>query len=57
MFLTDFFWRLKWFIILLLMFLLDFSPIPASASVFVYVFIFKPRWFKDIVDRLYRGAP
>jgi hypothetical protein len=51
----SFFWKLKWLVIILLMFALDFSPVPVSASVFLYVFLFKPLWFKEVIDRLYAG--
>lgn len=46
-------WRIKWLLLLLCMLLIDFSPIPLSALAFLYIFFFKPRWFKRVIDRLY----
>ena len=47
------FWKLKWLSVLILLTLLDFSPFPVSSLVLLYVFFFKPLWFKEIIDRLY----
>ena len=49
----NYFWRLKWLLALLLMMLLDFSPFPVSSLVLLYIFFFKPLWFKAVIDRLY----
>jgi hypothetical protein len=48
-----FFWRLKWLLLLLFMMVLDFSPIPFSAAVCIYIFLARPAGFKRFVDRLY----
>ncbi|MCQ8105570.1 hypothetical protein NP590_15775 [Methylomonas sp. SURF-2] len=47
------FWRLKWLCLLLLMMVLDISPIPFSGAACVYIFLARPRWFKRFVERLY----
>jgi len=50
-----FFWRLQWLLVLIIMFMVDFSPIPLSATVMLYVFLFRPDWFKRFIERLYAG--
>ncbi len=50
----NYFWKLKWLLALLLMMLLDFSPFPVSSLVLLYIFFFKPLWFKAVIDRLYQ---
>ena len=49
----SFFWQLKWLIVILAMMILDFSPFPVSSLVFLYIFLFRPIWFKTVIDRLY----
>lgn len=49
----SFFWQLKWFSIILAMMILDFSPFPVSSLVLLYIFLFRPDWFKTFIDRLY----
>ena len=49
----SFFWQLKLLIVILAMLILDFSPFPVSSLVFLYIFLFKPIWFKAFIDRLY----
>ncbi|MCK9396672.1 MAG: hypothetical protein M0Q44_13915 [Methylobacter sp.] len=49
----SFFWQLKWLILILAMMILDFSPFPVSSLVLLYIFLFKPAWFKIFIDRLY----
>lgn len=49
----SFFWQLKWLIVILAMMILDFSPFPVSSLVFLYIFLFRPIWFKAFIDRLY----
>jgi len=51
----SFFWRLKWLIVLLIMMIVEVGPIPFSALIFLYVFVFRPAWFKAFIDRLYSG--
>ena len=48
-----FFWRMKWLAVLLTLFLLDFSPIPFSAAVLLYLYLFRPLWFKRFIEKLY----
>lgn len=48
-----FFWRLKWLVGLLIMVVIEVGPFPVSALIFLYIFIFRPSWFKVFVDRLY----
>jgi hypothetical protein len=33
--------------------LLDIGPIPITAGIGLYIVIFRPRWFADLVDALY----
>jgi hypothetical protein len=47
------YWQFKWLLAILLMMILDFSPFPVSSLVFLYIFIFRPIWFKGFIDRLY----
>ena len=49
----SFLWQFKWLIIILVMIVLDTAPFPVSSLVILYVFIFRPLWFKAFIDRLY----
>ena len=45
--------RFKWLLIALALVLIDIGPIPITASLLVYVLLFRPAWFKAFADRLY----
>jgi len=47
------FWRIKWFLVLLTMMIIDIGPVPFSASVLMYIFLFRPLWFKRFIEHLY----
>jgi hypothetical protein len=48
-----FFWRIEWLLVLLFMMLIDIGPFPFTATICLYILLFRPRWFKKWVDRLY----
>lgn len=48
-----FFWRIEWLLVLLVMMLIDIGPFPFTAAICLYILLFRPRWFKKWVDRLY----
>ncbi len=48
-------WRLKWFLVLIFMMIIDLGPIPFSATLLMFVFIFRPIWFRTVIDKLYTG--
>jgi len=45
--------RIKWIIIVLLISILDFFPIPVMGLVILFVLIFRPIWFRDAVLEIY----
>lgn len=47
--------RIKCVFTLLLLMILDISPIPITASIALLIVMFRPRWFKVVVDRMYSG--
>ncbi len=49
------FWRFKWILVLVALFLTDIGPIPLTASVMLYILLFRPLWFKKFVEHLYIG--
>ncbi len=51
----SFFWRFKWFLVFFAMFLIDFSPVPFTAAIVLYIFLFRPLWFKKFIEHLYSG--
>jgi hypothetical protein len=48
-------WRTKWFMVLLVLLIIDISPIPfpLTATTCLYILLFRPCWFKKWVDKLY----
>ena len=52
---NNLFTRLKCLIVLVLAALLDIGPFPITALTGVLIIVFLPRWFKELVDRLYGG--
>lgn len=49
----SFFLRVKWFLIILLMTIIEIGPVPLLGLTFLYILAFRPHWFKDLIDRLY----
>lgn len=45
--------HLKCLIVLIVAALLDIGPFPITALTGVLIIVFLPRWFKELVDRLY----
>lgn len=45
--------RIKCFFVLLLLMILDTSPVPVVGTIAMYILITRPLWFKNLVDRLY----
>jgi hypothetical protein len=54
---TLFFWRLKWLLILLIMVIIDIGPFPFTALILFSIFIYRPIWFKKLIDKLYANKP
>jgi hypothetical protein len=48
-----FFPRLKCFFALLLLMIADIVPIPILGLICMFILLFRPRWFKDLVDTIY----
>lgn len=45
--------RLKWFCIILVLTIVEIGPIPLLGLTLLYILAFRPRWFKDLIDRIY----
>jgi hypothetical protein len=45
--------RLKWFAIILFLNIVEIGPIPLMGLTLLYIVAFRPRWFKELVDRIY----
>ncbi len=45
--------RLKWFFIILLVTIIEIGPVPLIGLTMLYIVSFRPRWFKDLIDRIY----
>ncbi|AEG01205.1 hypothetical protein Metme_2824 [Methylomonas methanica MC09] len=50
---SSLFWRIKWLLILFVLLLIDIGPFPLTALICLYIVLFRPRWFKQFVSRLY----
>jgi|APLak6261658528_1056013.scaffolds.fasta_scaffold455181_1 MFS superfamily sulfate permease-like transporter len=48
-----FFPRLKCFFALLLLMIADIIPIPILGLICMFILLFRPRWFKELVDNIY----
>jgi len=48
-----FFIRLKCFLVLLLLMIADIAPIPVLGFILMFILLFRPRWFKELVDAIY----
>ncbi|MDD5036948.1 MAG: hypothetical protein PHE55_19655 [Methylococcaceae bacterium] len=47
--------RLKCFLCLLVLLVLDIAPVPVTGSIGLYVVITRPHWFKALVEKIYDG--
>ena len=45
--------RIKCFIVLLLLMILDTAPVPVVGSIVMYILLARPLWFKSLIDKLY----
>jgi hypothetical protein len=45
--------NIKCLLALLILFVIDIGPIPVTAAIGLFVVIFKPRWFLNLVTALY----
>lgn len=45
--------RLKCFLSLVTLFILDIAPVPVTASVAFVIILARPRWFYDMVETIY----
>lgn len=45
--------RIKCGLVLFVFMLFSVSPIPITSAIGLWVVIFRPRWFKNLVDRVY----
>jgi hypothetical protein len=50
---ATFFTRIKYIIILLLLMVIDIAPAPVLGLIALSILLFRPLWFKEMVDRLY----
>lgn len=48
--------RGKYIVVLLLLIFLDILPIPILGMMALFVLLFRPRWFKELVDDLYSNT-
>ncbi len=46
-------WRVKWFLVLAVIGCMEILPVPVTDSILIFVLIFRPLWFKNMVDKLY----
>ncbi len=45
--------RIKCFIVLVILMIVGIGPIPITSSIGLYVVVFRPLWFKKLVDSVY----
>lgn len=45
--------RFKTALVLLLFCVAGFGPIPVTSTIGLFIVIFRPRWFKALVERIY----
>ncbi len=48
--------RLLTILVLLIMVVFSFTPVPGTTLIMLYVVLFRPRWFKRLVDLIYEEA-
>ena len=52
-----YFTRLMCLVALLFLVLIEILPIPFTALTSIYILLFRPYWFKKLVDRVYSSKP
>ncbi|WP_446811957.1 hypothetical protein ACH50O_10465 [Methylomonas sp. 2BW1-5-20] len=45
--------RFKCAALFIVLILFSIGPVPITSSIGLYVVIFRPRWFKDLVEKIY----
>ncbi|TCV87507.1 MULTISPECIES: hypothetical protein [Methylomonas] len=45
--------RFKWFVIILLLTIVEIGPVPLMGLTLLYIVAFRPRWFKELIDSIY----
>ncbi len=50
-------WRLKWFLVLVTIGCFEILPVPVTDSILIFVLIYRPLWFKNVVNKLYSHLP
>lgn len=45
--------RIKCVLVLLILMVIEISPIPIFAVIGLFIVLFRPRWFVELVDALY----
>ncbi len=48
--------RITCLIVLILLTLFGLGPMPITSVVGIYVVLVRPRWFKDLVERIYKDT-
>jgi hypothetical protein len=48
--------RIKCFLSLLGLLVLDIAPVPVTSTIGLYVALWRPFWFKTMVENMYRGV-
>jgi hypothetical protein len=48
-----FFARIKCFLVLLLLMIVDILPIPIVGLICIFILLTRPRWFKELIDNIY----
>ena len=46
-------WRTKWFLVLVTIGCMEILPIPVTDSILIFVLLYRPLWFKRVIDKLY----
>jgi hypothetical protein len=47
--------RIKTSLVLVILAIIGIGPMPTSSLIAIYVVVFRPSWFKQLVDTLYQG--
>jgi hypothetical protein len=45
--------RLKWFVIILLLTIVEIGPVPLMGLTLLYILAKRQTWFKELIDRIY----
>ncbi|SJM89202.1 conserved hypothetical protein [Crenothrix polyspora] len=49
--------RILWFFILLFIAILEISPIPITPLILIWIVLFRPPWFYNLVIKIYDKQP